>query len=494
MSKEELLIENKTLKGENFVLKERIQQLERMVFGAKRERFVATENPQQGSLFDFPESETPTVIEEKKIVVKKKKKKATAAKRQAFPAHLRRETTTIDPALENPEQWVKIGQDITETLGYIPADFYVKQTVRPRYAHKTDEDQGIKQAPIPPRLIPKGMLDASVVTEMIIEKLQFHTPVHRFVRKLKLEGIDFIKQNTLHNALHRAAQTLLPLYYLLQKEVLESGYVQADESHISVLSKNKIGAAHRGQIWVYFAPTLQTTFFNYEQKRDIAAAQNILEGYEGTLQCDGYSVYQNIAQSATIRLSHCWAHVRRKFFDAKGSDPEIAQWMLEQIQRLYAIERQARTEQLCYEERQQLRQQLAQPILTTIKTKLVEQAADPTILPKSMLGKAVNYTLSLWQGLVQYVKDGQLEIDNNLVENTIRPIALGRKNYLFAGSHDAAQNLAILYSFIGSCEKNDINTRQYFNWIFDKIVKEKVTDDAVEWLPHRVKLEWLEGF
>jgi len=487
MSKEDLVKENSALKNENYVLKERVQQLERLIFSAKRERFVPTAPPQQGSLFDLPEEASTVEVEEQKIVLKKaKKKKPSPQKRQAFPDHLRREIIQINPDLDKAEDWVKIGQDITETLAYIPADFYVKQIIRPRYAHTTQEDQGIRQALIPPRLIPKGMMDASLVSEVIIEKLQFHTPVHRFVRKLKLAGIDFIKQNTLHNALHRAAETLLPLYHLLKKDILQSRYVQADESHIKVLAKNKIGAAHRGQMWVYFAPTICATFFHYDPKRDIAAAQTILTNYEGILQSDGYSVYQNIAQTNSIQLIHCWAHVRRKFFDAKNSEPDIAQWFLQHIQQLYALERQAREQQMTEEQRGQLRQQSAIPILEKIKAQLLLHAADPTILPKSMLGKAIQYTLSLWQGLYAYADDGKMEIDNNLVENTIRPIALGRKNYLFAGSHDAAQNLAILYSFIGTCEKNDINTRKYLNWIFDKIVQHKVTDKAVEWLPHRV--------
>lgn len=472
------------------MLKERIRQLERLIFGARRERFVLPTSERQGSLFDLCATETAAVVEPPEVVVKNRKpKKPTAVKRGSFPARLRREIERIEPRLEQPEQWVEIGQDVTEVLAYVPADFYVKQTVRPRYAHQSEAERGIQQATIPPRLIPKGMLDTSVVSEVIIEKLQFHTPIHRFVRKLKLAGIDFIKQNTLHNALHRAAETLLPLYHLLQKEVLATAYVQADETHIRVLAKNKVGAAHRGQMWVYFAPTLRTTFFHYDPRRDEAAARTILDDYSGVLQCDGYGVYQKVGQSAAITLTHCWAHVRRKFFEAQASHPEVVPWLLEQIGRLYALERQARSEQLTCDGRQQLRQQSALPILEKIKTQLVEHAADPTILPKSMLNKAVRYTLSLWSGLVTYAHDGRLEIDNNLVENTIRPVALGRKNYLFAGSHAAAQNLAVLYSFIGSCEQNGINTRQYLNWVLDKLVGEKVTERAVDWLPHRVDQE-----
>lgn len=486
----ELKAENAALKGQVFVLKERIAQLERLIFSAKRERFVAASPSEQGSLFEGLEIEEAEVeiVEEEETVTRKKIKrtKKSGGHRQSFPAHLRRETTELIPKLEKPEEWIKIGEDVTETLAYNPADIYVKRLVRPRYAHKNEEDQGIEQQPIPPRLIPKGMLDASIVTEIIIEKIQFHTPVYRFVRKLKLSGIDFIKQGVLHNALHRAAESLLPIYHLLQEEVLETGYVQADESHIKVLTKNKPGAAHRGQMWVYFAPTINATFFNYEPKRDIEAAETILDDFTGTLQCDGYTVYQHIANKNELILVHCWAHVRRKFFDARNSQVKAVQWILSHIQQLYKIEELARTAGLTAEQRQQVRQEKAVPILTKIKAKLVEYGSDPTVLPKSMFGKAIKYTLALWEGLTAYTKDGRLEIDNNLVENTIRPVALGRKNYLFAGSHQAAQNLAILYSIIGTCEKNGINTRLYLNWLFDKIVTQRVNEKAKDWLPHRV--------
>ena len=180
------------------------------------------------------------------------------------------------------------------------------------------------------------------------------------------------------------------------------------------------------------------------------------------------------------------AHGRRKFYEAKESEPDLAHFFLNKVQQLYKIEAIAREKGMNHEQRLKLRQEKAVPILKELKLWLMDKAADRMLLPKSKIRRAIEYNLSLWDGLMAYAHDGKLEIDNNLVENTIRPVALGRKNYLFAGSHNAAQNLAILYSIVGTCEKNDINVYQYFNWLLPKIAQEKITPDAVDWLPHHI--------
>ena len=497
-----------------------MSELRRLVFGAKRERHVANENPQQGVLF---ENEPQTVVEpkvepkvEKKVVeikTKPSKTKKKAPARNVFPESIPREEEVIVPqeVAENADDFVKIGDDITELLAYKPAEIHVKKIVRPRFARKSKKENSqensqdnsqensqdteqdteqelpqIIQALIPPRLIPKGIVDETLIAQIIVEKIQFHTPVHRFAKKMKQLGIDFIKQKNLHNWLHRAAESLLPLYYLLQEEVLNTGYIQADETRIQVLSKLKKNASHRGQMWVYFAPTIKATFFNYEPTRSTEAADVILAAYQGVLQCDGYSVYQEIGQRDGVILIYCMAHGRRKFYDAKESEPDLANFYLDRVQQLYKIEARARNEGMNHEQRLKLRQEKALPILKELKLWFLDKTADRTLLPKSKIRQAIEYNLSRWDGLMAYAYDGKLEIDNNLVENTIRPVALGRKNYLFAGSNDAAQNLAILYSIVGTCEKNNINVYQYLNWLLPKIAQEKITPDAVNWLPHRI--------
>ena len=499
MKKGSIATENEQLRQENYVLRERISQLERMIFGARRERFLPAINPAQGLLFEEAPIALETERQEEETSPKsssanKTKKGRKSIKRNTFPAHLLREEQLIEADTSGMENPVKIGEDVTELLAYKPAEIQVKKIIRPRYADQSDENKGVVQAPIPLRLIPKGMVDESLVAQIIVDKIVLHLPVYRFAKKLRLLGIDFIKQNNLHNWLHRGASALLPLYNLLEQEVVASGYIQADETHIKVLAKNKVGASHRGQMWVYFSPEKRLVLFNYEPTRSEAAATEIVGTYEGFLQCDGYSVYQALAEKRKeqIQLTHCMAHARRKFYDAKESEPELAGYFLAKVQQLYELEQQARDEQLGTEQRLTLRQTKAIPILEELKEWLLDKSGDRTLLPKSMIRKAIDYTLRLWEGLSTYALHGRLEIDNNLVENTIRPVAIGRKNYLFAGSHEAAQNLAVLYSIVGSCEKNNINPYLYLNWILRKMATEKVTPQAVEWLPHRVNPELFE--
>lgn len=481
------------LEAENFILKEQIAQLKRLLFSQKRERHVGQENPQQGVLFEL-EAAVQAKEEALEVLVKRKQKKAPriVVKRNEFPANLRRETEVIQPQGVRPDQLdqlVKIGEDTTEILAYTPADVYVKKIVRPRYADQQHPENGVQQAPIPPRIIPKGMVDESLIAQIIVEKIQFHTPVYRFAKKLKQLGIPFIKENNLHNWFHRSAESLRPLHTLLIEDILSQGYTQMDESPIKVLSKNKPGSTHKGYMWVNYAPTIQAVAFTYDKSRASAVAQEILEGYTGFLQTDGYVAYDSVAKHKSIELVHCMAHARRKFFEAKESDPDRANYFLNRVQRLYQIERQAKEQQLSIEHRQQLRQQQAAPILEELRQWLTHQYADKTILPKSLMRKAIQYAFQRWTELSTYAQQGVLEIDNNLVENTIRPMAIGRKNYLFAGSHDAAQNLAVLYSLVGTCEKNGINPKMYLEWLLRKVASHKVTAEAVQWLPHRVNPE-----
>ncbi len=485
--------ENKALKKENFLLKAENAQLKKMLFSAKRERFISGGNPNQGQLFDDQHLELQAVEEEEVISKKKKPKKARAPiQRNTFPASLRREEEVIQPDGVDLEQMIRIGEDVTELLAYIPADLYVKRIVRPRWVNKQQENQGVTQAPIPMRLIPKGIVDESLVAQLIVEKILFHTPVHRFRKKLKQAGVNFISENNLYNWFHSAAQALLPLYHLLHQDLLEQPYNQADETRIAVLSKNKPGATHRGYFWVLNNPRLGAVLFQYDARRSTAAGEALLPGFSGILQSDGYTVYEALERKQDVQLIHCMAHARRKFVEAQNTDPPRANLFLERVQQLYLIERQTRQAQIGDADRLLLRQQMAIPILEELGNWLKEQYTSGLLLPQSPIGKAIAYSLKRWKGLCAYAHDGQLEIDNNLVENTIRPVALGRKNYLFAGSEDAAQNLACLYSIIGTCDKHGLNAQRYLTWLLRKVATQKVSPDAINWLPHRMDQQLLQ--
>ena len=487
--------ENKVLKEEVFLLKAENAQLKKLLFGAKRERFISEQNPNQGQLFETQEVEGQSTEEEAVMRKKKKPKKARPViQRNTFPASLRREEEVLQPDGVDVEQMVKIGEDVTELLAYVPASLYVKRIVRPRWVDKQQEEQGVAQASIPDRLIPKGIVDESLIAQIIVEKILFHTPIHRFRKKLKQAGVNFISENNLYNWFHSAAHALTPLHELLHQDLLKQPYNQADETSIAVLSKNKPGATHRGYFWVLNNPKLRAVLFQYDARRSTKAGEGLLPGFSGILQSDGYIVYDNLQRKQDVQLIHCMAHARRKFVDAQNTDPPRANYFLERVQQLYRIERQARQDNMNDTDRLLLRQQEALPILEELGSWLTELYTAGSLLPKSPIGKAVAYTLKRWKGLCAYAHNGQLEIDNNLVENTIRPVALGRKNFLFAGSDEAAQNLACLYSIIGTCQLHGLNAQRYMEWLLRKVATHKVTTEASCWLPHRMDQEMIKTF
>jgi len=260
---------------------------------------------------------------------------------------------------------------------------------------------------------------------------------------------------------------LEPLYEVLKKKILSSDYLQADETPIKVLDKDKKGTTHRGYHWVYHAPIEQLVLFDYREGRGREGPNEILENFRGHLQTDGYAVYEDYGRKSGVILLHCMAHARRKFDEAKDNDLARAEYALTNIQKLYAIERQARDNNLTPEQRYALRQEKSLPVLTELKSWMLENYK--SVLPKSTIGQALHYSLERFDKLMIYATDGKLEVDNNLVENAIRPVAIGRKNYLFAGSHNGARRAAMLYSLLGTCKINNVNPFEWLRLTLDKI-------------------------
>jgi len=240
------------------------------------------------------------------------------------------------------------------------------------------------------------------------------------------------------NGWFNATTTLLePLYETLKKRLLSTGYIMADETPLPVLTKDKPGATHKGYHWVYYDPVNKLVLFDYQKTRSREGPNNMLGNYSGYLQTDGYVAYTNLKNQKNITLLACMAHARRKFEHAKDNDPEWAKEALLLFQKLYDIERTAREKDLDFDRIKELRQKEAVPVLNEMETWLKGHIYQ--VLPKSAIGEAIAYTLKLWPRLVRYAEGGRFKIDNNLIENSIRPVALGRKNYLFAGSHHDAQ-------------------------------------------------------
>ena len=456
--------------AEYMYLKQEIAQLKRMIFGSRSERHIG-QDPSQLSLgLDIAEIEAPEVETEQISYSRQKTNEANkgAAVRLALPSHLHREEHVIEP-LRELDGSKKIGEVITEVLEYTPGKFYVQKYIRPKYLTPEKE---IVIAELPSLPIPRGNAGPGLLAHLLISKFVDHLPFYRQVQQFRRQDIS-IAESTISGWFSSSCRLLEPLYDTLVKKVQASNYINADETPIPVQTKDKPGATHKGYHWVYYSPPEKLVCFDYRKSRGREGPDEFLKHFSGTLQTDGYSAYDLYQDKAGINLLACMAHARRKFEQAKENDPVRAEHALGLFRKLYLVERKAREEGLSAEQRQELRQKESIPVLDELERWMKEQL--PDVLPKSGVGKAISYTLGLWKRLSRYVENGAWEIDNNMVENSIRPVALGRKNYLFAGSHEAAQQAAMMYSFLGTCKINNVEP---FTWL--KNVLSRIQDHSIQ--------------
>jgi transposase len=446
------------------ILQHELAQLKRMIFGSKSERHIPSD-PNQPTLFDLPASEEPQVQKEQISYTRDKAKTKSKAVRLELPAHLPRKTEVIEPK-NLPEDARKLNEKITEVLEYEPGTIYVRQIIRPYYVGESnDEKTNIIIAELPSRALPKSNAGEGLLAHLIISKYVDHLPFYRQVQMFKRQDVE-LAESTINGWFTASVQLLEPLYEVLRQKVLKTDYLMADETPIPVQTKDKPGATHKGYHWVYYNPLSKTVLFDYQKSRGREGPDDLLKNFTGYLQTDGYKSYNNLSNKAHITQLACWAHARRYFEKALDNDKKRSEQALGLIRELYAIERMAKEQNLQADQIRDLRQSKSKPVLEELEQWLKSEITE--VLPKSAIGTAIAYTFKLWPRLTRYIEDGRLNIDNNLTENSIRPVALGRKNYLFAGSHDAAQRAAMIYSFFATCKINKIEP---FNWLKDTLTK-----------------------
>lgn len=453
-----------------------LDQLQRLIYGARSERFVpSSSDPQQQSLFG---EELNAVPQQQTIEVAAHSKKARKEKpvRSVIPAHFPRIEHRIEPD-ELPEGARQIGEEVTEQYHYSPAVIKVDRYVRPKYVM----GEQIIVAPIPELPFPKSELGATLAAHIAVSKYCDHLPLHRQCKMLKRAGLK-VSDSTIGGWMSATATLLEPLGVALRGHVLAQDYLQVDESPIPVQTDHKKGGTKRGYYWVYHAPEVASVYFDYRSGRSAYFPKEMLEDFQGALQTDGYGAYDGIAAKPGITALACMAHARRKFEQALDNDRKRASHALEMFKALYALERRSKDRGSPPELRYRYRRRYADPQLDRFKAWLDREAIRTA--PKSPVGKAISYTLGLWPRLVAYTLDGRYLIDNNPVENTIRPMAVGRKNYLFAGSDRAASHAALLYSLIGSCKLQGIEPYAYLCDIIARISEHKA-NQLHELLPHR---------
>jgi transposase len=456
--------------AEILYLKQELAQLKRMIFGSKSERHLGGD-PSQLILGLGVEAVAPPEKETEQITYTRNKsdnKKGTAI-RLALPAHLHRVEHIIEPE-EDITGARRMGEVVTEILEYTPGKFYVEKYIRPKYVLPKEERIVIGELPSLP--IPRGNAGSGLLAHILISKFTDHLPFYRQVQQFKRQDIE-IAESTISGWFAASCRLLEPLYDTLVKKVQQSNYLMADETPIPVQTKDKPGSTHKGYHWVYYSPVDKLVCFDYRKGRGREGPEKFLGSFRGLLQTDGYVAYDTYENRDGITLFGCMAHARRKFEKAKDNDLKRAEFVLERMQQLYLIEREARENGLSFELRKELRVKQSLPVLKELEKWMKEQL--PDVLPKSSIGQAIAYTLGLWTRLTRYVDNGQVEIDNNLIENSIRPVAIGRKNYMFAGSHEAAQQAAMIYSFLGTCKINNVEPYQ---WL--KNTLQRISDQSIQ--------------
>lgn len=462
---EDLLQKSQNNESEIYYLKAQIEQYKRLLYGQKRERFEGNKDqlplPFEATAEEKQEQQEQFV---EKISYVRKKQKSAHKGRTPLPDHLPVEEIVIDPE-EDTSDMVCIGKEVTEELECIPAKFYIKRYIRYKYAPKKGE--GIVIANLPERVINKGIPGPGLLATILIDKYMDHLPLYRIRQRFKRENIP-IASSTIEGWTRQSLDLLVTLYEHLEYDTLKTGYLQVDETPMKVMDSNKKGACHQGYYWVYHNPIEKTVLFDYQPTRGALGVKNNLSGFKGYLQTDGYGVYDKIGLQPGVTHLSCWVHARREFEKALSNKKEPATIALTFIQRLYEIERIARDEKMDAAARKKLRLDNSLIVINSFGMWLAEAAKE--VYPQSQIAKAINYTINRWDKLSVFLHDGTLEIDNNLVENAIRPVALGRKNYLFAGSHSAAQRAAVIYSFFAICKKHEINPYQWLKYTLENIM------------------------
>jgi transposase len=392
--------------------------------------------------------------------------------RQPLPAHLETERVVLEPeeVQQQPAGWRKLGEEVTEELDWKPAKFIKRLYIRPKYANA----ERIVIAPLPARLIEKGLPGAGLLTQVILSKYEDHLPLYRQERIYRERHAVNLSRQTLCGWVDAAADWLSPIWREMQAGLVAGDYLQADETPIRYLDPDVKGKSQQGYLWTYSHPRGDVVF-DWNVSRSREGPREFLKSFRGKLQTDGYGVYESLARERgeELILIGCWAHARRGFYEALGEGRSAA-WIVGQIGLLYAVEKALREQKAGPQLRAAVRVWQSRPILARLRRAL--EIVRRRVLPKSLLGQAIDYALARWVALTRYLEDGRLEIDNNLCENAIRPTAIGKKNFLFIGHPEAGQRSAVIYSVLGSCRRHGINPADYLQDVFERLPKAKTSE------------------
>lgn len=487
----ELEEEKLRLEEENTRLKQQLDFWKKRFFGRMSEKKHLPLDPNQLSLFSDEDLAQLSPEEKEKLEEEAARQEDVITRTVTVRKQPRRQPLDLKglPIVENhiyPEgttdengglldDYVEIGTETSDRLEMVPSKVYLKRTIRHKVISRADmrkeaDQREILVAPLPQTPIEKGIPGASMLAEIILSKFLYHLPFYRQINRFRESGLR-LPQSTIGDWYESSVESLNVLYKLLRKRVMASEYIQVDESVVPVIDNEK-HRTRKGYEWVVRDGITGAVFFWYDRgSRSKQTAGELLGGYRGVFQSDGYEAYDQFLEGPGVCGAACWAHVRRKFVDALKENRQLATQAILMIGKLYEVEKKADEQAMSADQRAELRQKESYPVITMMEKWCVDTYA--RVLEKSLMGKAIAYAYSLMDRLAIYVKDGRINIDNNLIENTIRPLALGRKNWLFCGNDASAYRAAIVYSFMATCRAADVNPREWLEHVLVEIPARK---------------------
>ncbi len=477
--------ENQELKDLNKILRQELDSLKRRLFGRKSEKF-SFDHPELFDTAKLEEAQAPKGPESPKPEKPAKNKKPRLIRAARLPADLPVVVEEIIPDFvkANPEQWRRAGEERSEQLKKQPGYLYILETVRPKFVSIDNPFLPPVVKPAKPTLIDSGFWGSCLISEIICNRHLDHLPYYRqHKRYLRRYGVD-LSQRTMSDMAGKVAAQLNILVERQKHHMLLGGYIRADETFITYLDRSNPKGSSRGYFWVYRGED-DDVIFDWQTSREYKHLYAWMgTDYAGILQCDGYGAYRSYRTEQggigrEIKIAACLAHIRRKFEDAKDERPEVVRWILRIIAELYGVEKSLR---LCYRELEEsMREQVDYPALRVrlrqahsrrlidLLEKAFKRLLVSNILPKSGLGKALQYALAMWPDMQAYLNDGRVEIDNNLVENDIRPSAVGKKNWLFMGSPEAGDRAGVLYGLLISARNHGVDPQAYLKDVIERL-------------------------
>jgi transposase len=471
----DLLAENALLKEQIRILTEQIEWFKKQLFGKCSEKAVDLANANQliiPGLEPIEEGEPKTQLVPTHT---RKKPERNGQDKITLPEDLPVERQIIDLTedekicKETGLPLVKIGEEITRKLAIRIAKHFIKEIVRPKYAKLKSPEGGILIAPLPESLLERCQADESFLADMLVKKFCDHLPLYRQSEILSREGI-LISRQILSQWTLRSAMALKPLKDLMMKIILETGNVFIDETPIGLQERGK-GKIQQAYMWVMVGGTIPNPYYRvYDFYRDRKHSNviQILKGYDQVLHSDKYAGYETLASQKQIIWCPCFVHIRRKFIEAESGDSDFRNWVLRKIKYLYMFERVAWARSP--EERLRIRQEKEEPIIDELITAIKNKLIHGKVLPKSKFKEALGYFVSLIPYLKNYTLHPWARLDNNVAERAVRPLAIGRKNWLFVGSKEGGEAAAIIFSLVQTCRAININPRDYLEDVMRRIM------------------------